>query len=95
MPRENNVNIETRSLELTILLLRYYEHEAPISCNTTVYLAVFFTKKFHLVVLVQSSRASIENALFHVDLIVVATKCEGLNDMLELYLVNKINRYKS
>ena len=37
--RENRVNREIKSLELTISLYIYYEYEAPSSCNTTVYLS--------------------------------------------------------
>ena len=39
MLRENHVNRESKSLDLTIWLFRFYEHEAPSSCNTTVYLS--------------------------------------------------------
>ena len=39
--RENHVNRESKSLDLTIELYIYYGgHEAPRSCNTTVYLSV-------------------------------------------------------
>ena len=38
--KENHVNIESKSLDRTIeLYLCYDEHEAPSSCNTTVYLS--------------------------------------------------------
>ena len=36
--RENNVNIEIKSLDITVQLYIFYEHETPISCKTTVYL---------------------------------------------------------
>ena len=37
--RENHVNSESKSLELTIYLFQfYYEHEAPSSFNTTIHL---------------------------------------------------------
>ena len=39
MLRENHINIESKSLEIKIQLLRYYEHKASKSCNTTVYLS--------------------------------------------------------
>ena len=35
----NHVNRESKSLELTIYLYRCYEHEAPSSSNTTIYLS--------------------------------------------------------
>ena len=38
--RDNHVNIESKSLELTIYLYICSEREAPISCKTTVYLSV-------------------------------------------------------
>ena len=38
--RENHVNRENNSLYFTIYLYIFYdEHEATISCNTTVYLS--------------------------------------------------------
>ena len=37
--RENHVNRESKSLELTIYLYRCYEHESPSSFTTTVYLS--------------------------------------------------------
>ena len=40
MLRENHLNIESKSLELPIHLYRCYEHEAPSSFNTAVYLSV-------------------------------------------------------
>ena len=39
--RKPCINRETKILELTIKLYLYYdEHEAPRSCNTTVYLSL-------------------------------------------------------
>ena len=38
--RENHIDRESKSLNLTIYLyICYDEHEAPISCNTTIYLS--------------------------------------------------------
>ena len=39
MLKENHVNGESKILELTIYLYMCCEHEAPSSCNTTVYLS--------------------------------------------------------
>ena len=41
------INIESKSLELTIYLYSCYdEHEAPRSCNTDVYLSTIITHEF-------------------------------------------------
>ena len=44
---ENHVHRKSKSCKLTIYLYRYYEHEAPISCNTTIYLSdTMYLSKF-------------------------------------------------
>ena len=44
------INIESKSLELIIqLYICYDEHEAPISCNTTVYLSWLLHSEDYLV----------------------------------------------
>ena len=40
MLRENRVNRESKSLDPTTKLYRFYEHEYPRSCNTIVYLSL-------------------------------------------------------
>ena len=48
-------------------------------------------KSFLLAVLVQPSRASVERVFWQVALMVATTADKRLDDMLEFYLLNKIN----